>query len=117
MQALHIRHLPVISEDRRVVGMLTDRDIRLAETSTESRLAMHEWVKVLEKIPVNAMMSSPVHTIRNGMAVADAGQLLMDHKFGCLPVVADDDILEGIITATDLLRAYTPQSRRVQTMS
>ena len=109
MQALHIRHLPVISEDRKVVGMLTDRDIRLAGTSTESHLAMHEWVEVLEKITVNAMMTSPVHTIRNDMAVADAGQLLIDHKFGCLPVVADDDILEGIITATDLLRVYVTQ--------
>ena len=49
MQALHIRHLPVISEDGKVVGMLTDRDIRLAGTSTESHLAMHEWVEVLEK--------------------------------------------------------------------
>ena len=53
-------------------------------------------------------MTSPVHTIRHDMAVADAGQLFIDHKFGCLPVVANDDILEGIMTATDLLRAYAP---------
>ena len=74
--------------------MPTDRDSRPARTSTEPRLAMHEWVEVLEKITVNVMMTTSVHTMRNNMAVADARQLLMDHKFGCLSVVADD-ILEG----------------------
>lgn len=109
MQEAHIRHLPVISGGPKLVGIITDRDIRLAGASTEPHLAAHEWVRLLEKMTVNAIMTTPVHSVRRDMAVADAGQLFLDHKFGCLPVVRDDNILEGILTVTDLLRAYVEQ--------
>jgi CBS domain-containing protein len=109
MQEAHIRHLPVISGGPKLVGIITDRDIRLAGASTEPHLAAHEWVHLLEKMTVNAIMTTPVHSVRRDLAVADAGQLFLDHKFGCLPVVRDDNILEGILTVTDLLRAYVEQ--------
>jgi acetoin utilization protein AcuB len=44
------------------------------------------------------------------MPVAEAGQIFLQKKFGCLPVVRDNHTLEGIITVTDLLRAYIAQS-------
>jgi CBS domain-containing protein len=91
------------------VGILTDRDIRLAGASTAPSLAAHEWVHLLEKMTVNAIMTTEVRTVRRDTAVADAGQLFLDHPFSCLPVVGDDDMLEGIITVTDLLRAYVAQ--------
>lgn len=117
MQETHIRHLPVILGAPKVVGMLTDRDIRLAGASTEPLLATYEWVHLLEKTTINAIMTTPVYTVHGDAAVADAAQLFVDHKFGCLPVVRDDDILEGIITVTDLLHAYVTQHRRVQPAS
>ena len=58
---------------------------------------------------VNAIMTTPVYTVRRDTTVADAGQLFVDHKFGCLPVIGDEDMLEGIVTVTDLLRAYVEQ--------
>jgi CBS domain-containing protein len=109
MREAHIRHLPVVSGGPKLVGILTDRDIRLAGASTEPHLATHEWVHGLEKMTVNAIMTTPVHTVRRDTAVADAGQLFLEHKFGCLPVVRDGDVLEGILTVTDLLRAYVEQ--------
>jgi acetoin utilization protein AcuB len=117
MHRLHIRHLPVISGGLKLVGIVTDRDIRQAGASTEPHLAMHEWVHVLERMTVNAIMTTPVQTVRGDLAVADAGQLFLDHKFGCLPVVHDDDMLEGILTVTDLLRAYVNQHGTVQPAS
>jgi CBS domain-containing protein len=117
MHESHIRHLPVISGQSQLVGILTDRDIRLAGASTEPHLAMYEWVQVLEKLTVNAIMTTPVQTVRRDMAVADAGQLFLDHKFGCLPVVYDDDLLEGMITVTDLLRAYVDYHRAISPAS
>lgn len=109
MQEAHIRHLPVIAAGLKLVGILTDRDIRLAGASTTPSLAAHEWVHLLEKMTVNAIMTTEVRTVRRDTAVADAGQLFLDHPFSCLPVVGDDDMLEGIITVTDLLRAYVAQ--------
>nr|WP_256868434.1 CBS domain-containing protein [Candidatus Entotheonella palauensis] len=99
------------------MGILTDRDIRLAGASTAPHLAAHELVHLLEKMTVNAIMTTPVYTVRRDTAAADAGQLFLDHKFGCLPVVHDHDMLEGIITVTDLLRAYVEQHGPVQTVS
>ena len=109
MHEMHIRHLPVIAGGPKLVGILTDRDIRQAGASTAPHLATHEVVHLLEKMTVNAIMTTQVHTVRGDMAVVDAGQLFLNHKFGCLPVVHDDNILEGIITVTDLLRAYVQQ--------
>ena len=117
MHASHIRHLPVISGGLQLVGVVTDRDIRQAGASTEPHLAIHEWVHLLERMTVNAIMTTPVRTVRSDMAVAVAGQLFLDHKFGCLPVVRDDDLLEGVITVTDLLRAYVDQHGTVQPAS
>ncbi len=114
MHEARIRHLPVIAGGPTLVGILTDRDIRQAGASTAPNLATHELVHLLEKMTVNAIMTTEVHTVRGDMAVADAGQLLLDHKFGGLPVVRDDNILEGIITVTDLLRAYVQQYGEAQ---
>ena len=109
MHAAHVRHLPVISAGRQVVGIVTDRDIRLAGASTTPHLAGHELVHLLERMTVNAIMTTEVRTVHGDTAVADAGQLFIDHRFSCLPVVRDDGMLQGIITVADMLRAYVRQ--------
>ena len=109
MREAGIRHLPVVTDDVKLVGILTDRDIRQANASTEPQLATHEWIAVLEKMTVESIMTTQVQTIGRDMPVADAGQLFLDHKFSCLPVVRDGAIVEGIVTVTDLLRAYVAQ--------
>ena len=115
MQETHICHLPVISDERKLVGILTDRDIRRAAASTEPHLATHELTYLLEKMTVATIMTTQVYTTHRDIAVADAGQLFLDHKFGCLPVVRQDGTVEGIITVTDLLRAYVAQHGQAQT--
>ncbi len=117
MQEAHIRHLPVVAGGNKLVGMVTDRDIRLAGASTAPQLARHELVQLLEKMTVNSIMTTQVYTVRRDTAVADAGQRFLDHKFGCLPVVHDHDMLEGILTVTDLLRAYVEQHGHAETVS
>lgn len=109
MRASHIRHLPVVSPGGQLVGIVTDRDIRLAGASTAPHLAAHELTHLLERMTVNAIMTTGVHTVRKGAAAAGAAQLFIDHRFGCLPVVGNGDRLEGIVTVTDLLRAYVGQ--------
>ena len=47
--------------------------------------------------------------MRRHTPIAAAAQLFLEQKFGCLPVVRDENTLEGIITVTDLLRAYVAQ--------
>ena len=104
-----IRHLPVVTRQNVLVGILTDRDVRLAAASDAPSMAEHELLYVLEKLRVRDIMTQDVVTVRGTTSLAEAGQLFLQRKFGCLPVVGDDNRLEGILTVTDLLRAYVEQ--------
>jgi acetoin utilization protein AcuB len=106
MRDNNIRHLPVVAEAGKLVGIITDRDLRQASASDEPHLAAYEWSALLEKLTVQEVMTRQVVTVGRQTPVAAAAQLFIDKKFGCLPVVRDDNTLEGLITVTDLLRAY-----------
>jgi acetoin utilization protein AcuB len=104
-----IRHLPVVARQNVLVGILTDRDVRLAAASDAPSMAEHELLYLLKKLRVRDIMTQDVVTVRGTTSLAEAGQLFLQRKFGCLPVVGDDNRLEGILTVTDLLRAYVEQ--------
>jgi acetoin utilization protein AcuB len=106
MRATRIRHLPVVTGQQTLVGMLTDRDMRRAGGSDVPSMAEHELQYLLEKLRVRDIMTREVVTVRGTTPLAEAGQIFLQKKFGCLPVIDNDNRLEGIITVTDLLRAY-----------
>lgn len=101
-----IRHLPVVTEQHILVGVLSDRDIRRAEASDTPPMAEHELTYLLDQLHVRNIMTLEVVTVRSTTPLEEAGQIFLHKKFGCLPVVRDDNTLAGIITVTDLLRAY-----------
>ena len=109
MRGSRIRHLPVVTRQNVLVGILTDRDVRLVAASDAPSMAEHELLYVLKKLRVRDIMTQGVVTVRGTTSLAEAGQLFLQRKFGCLPVVGDDNWLEGILTVTDLLRAYVEQ--------
>ena len=103
MQARGCRRLPVV-EDHRWVGIISDRDVRLALASP---LVMRERGyddKLLDETPVRACMSPQVETVSPDTPLIQAAMLMRDNKVGGLPVVARDR-LTGIITETDMLNA------------
>ncbi|MGH7430574.1 MAG: CBS domain-containing protein [Candidatus Methylomirabilales bacterium] len=101
----HIRHLPVV-EDGRLVGIVTDRDIRLvypsAVTADDKK---QDPFDALEKISVGQIMTKRVFTVTPETSIADAARLLLERRIGGLPVV-QGDLLVGIITKTDILAAF-----------
>jgi acetoin utilization protein AcuB len=90
------RHLPVVDQGR-LVGVLTDRDIRFATSSLcpTPRSAAD---------PVSLAMSGPPLTADPLDPVEDAARIMREHKIGCLPVL-DGAKLVGILTGMDLLDA------------
>jgi acetoin utilization protein AcuB len=110
MRGARIRHLPVVTDRGTLVGILTDRDVRRAAASDASHIAEHELLYLLDKLSVGDIMTPEVVTVHSTTPVAEAGQIFLQKKFGCLPVIHDNHRLEGIITVTDLLRAYIAQS-------
>jgi acetoin utilization protein AcuB len=99
-----IRHL-LITDGPTLVGIVTDRDIRLNLPSPATSLSVWEINYLLARMTVSAVMAKNLITIDSGREAREAAQLLLDHKIGALPVV-DHGHLVGIITETDVLRAF-----------
>jgi CBS domain-containing protein len=109
MQGGRVRHLPVLDDTERLVGVITDRDIRRAGASDAPHLSTHELSYLLEKVTVREIMTTQVYTVAGTTTIPEAGERLLAHKFGCLPVTRHDGTLEGMLTVTDLLRCYIEQ--------
>jgi len=109
MRDTRIRHLPVVTDEGTLVGIITDRDIRRAAASDVPHLAEHELLSQLEQLRVRDIMTPEVVTVGGTTPLREAGQMLLQHKFGCLPIVHANHTLAGIITVTDLLRASIDQ--------
>lgn len=104
MQQKGIRHL-MVTDGERMLGIVTDRDIRLNLPSPATSLSVWEINYLLARLTVDRVMSTPVITVNSDREGREAARLLVDHKIGALPVV-DGGRLVGIITETDLLRAF-----------
>ena len=105
----HIRHVPVVS-GKRLVGIITDRDVREASPSPATTLTRGEIAYQMATTPIEQCMTKAVAWIGPDMDMVQATRLLLQRKCGCLPVV-DDGILVGIITEMDCLRAVLDSIR------
>jgi acetoin utilization protein AcuB len=101
----HVRHIPVLDRQGRLVGMVTDRDIKQTLPSPLSSAAPEEYEALLETTPLGRVMSRSPLTVDAGSDVADAVEILVDRKIGGLPVL-DEGVLVGIFTERDALRGY-----------
>jgi acetoin utilization protein AcuB len=104
-----IRHLLVIEGDR-LMGIVTDRDIRLNLPSQATSLSMWEVNYLLAKLTVSKVMTTSVIIIGPDQEATDAARLMLEHKIGALPVL-DGSHLIGILTETDVLRAFARGSQ------
>lgn len=104
----HIRHL-LVTDGSLLTGIVTDRDIRLNLPSQATTLSVWEINYLLTKLTVGNVMSHSVLTVGPDRDARDAARLMLDHKIGALPVV-DTGRLIGIVTETDLLRAFVMSS-------
>lgn len=100
-----IRHLLVTAENGDLLGIVTDRDIRLNLPSQATSLTVWEVNYLLTRLTVGEVMTKGVITVGPDRAARDAAQLMLDHTIGALPVVEGGHLI-GIVTETDLLRAF-----------
>jgi acetoin utilization protein AcuB len=99
-----VRHVPVMDKNGKLVGIVTDRDIREAAPSDATLLSVQELNYLLGKLKVSAFMTprEKLITITPDTIIEEAVQLMYDHRIGCLPVM-EGDKLYGIFTETDAL--------------
>lgn len=100
-----IRHLPVLKDGERLVGIVSERDIKQASPSPATALEIREIYYLLDKVKVKQIMTRRPYTVSSSAPIEEAALILREKKIGCLPVV-DDGKLVGILTETDIIDAF-----------
>jgi len=112
MQTYRIRHLPVVDGDGRLVGLVTHRDLLAASSSSIIASSAEDRVQLLTWASVGDVMETHLSTAHPEDTAAHAGERLLRHKIGCLPVVEGDAQLVGVVTEEDFLRWATVEMAR-----
>lgn len=104
MRTQGVRHLPVVDEDGKLVGIISDRDLRRPDWVDEAVDIAHVY-KLDDNIEVRHLMTTNVLTVRTYHRISRAVDIFLEHRFGALPVLNKEGRLTGILSAMDLLRA------------
>ena len=103
MRIKHVRHVPIVDQDNVFVGLITHRDL-LAQTISHLAEIEEDEQEFLDRhIHIMNIMKSDVLTVDPEMDICSAISLLLDHRYGCLPVVSDSKLV-GIVTEADFLK-------------
>lgn len=102
LRSNHIRHLPVAT-GKLLIGLLSDGDIRRASPSLLSGIEKSDYERVLEDTPVARIMTREPFTVTEATSLADAVSVLVEKKYGSLPVVNGKEIV-GIFTDIDAMK-------------
>ena len=107
MDENRIRHLPVVDADDRLVGIVSDRDIRSAMPSLVLEDFDSAEVRArLERVTAGDVMTRIPDTVTPAHTIQDALLLITEKKVGAFPVVDGDGKLKGILSVRDLIRAF-----------
>jgi acetoin utilization protein AcuB len=98
-----IRHLPVLRKGK-LVGILTDRDLKKASPSEATTLEVHELLYLLANIKVEEIMTKNPFTVPADYTVEEAAEILLTNKISGLPVVNGEGNVVGTITETDIFK-------------
>jgi acetoin utilization protein AcuB len=104
MREKKVRRLPVLDSHKRLVGIVSDKDLLHAEPSPATTLAVWEIPELLGKLKVEKVMTRDVITIGEETPLEEAARIMADRKIGGLPVMQGGNLV-GIITETDLFKA------------
>ena len=102
MNRHHRRQFPVLNDEGQLVGIITDRDLRLAVNSPLVHMEPTERLQLIEGVTVGQCMTPNPQTVQPDTPIYEVARLMADYKFGALPVLEDGELV-GIITVTDLL--------------
>ena len=99
-----IRMLPVMKKGK-LVGIVTDRDLKRASASDATTLEVHELLYLLSEIKVKELMSKDPITVPFDYTMEETAEVLLENKISGVPVVDNKGKIVGMITETDLFRA------------
>lgn len=107
MTSREIRHLPIVDYEGDLQGLVTHRDLVGRAADRDEPLA--QWRAALRQRKVHEVMSRSVETTEPEQSLSSAASLMLEQKFGCLPVVEGRRVV-GILTESDFVR-YVAEGR------
>jgi acetoin utilization protein AcuB len=99
------RHLPVVDNRGKLVGIVAETDLLHASPSSATTLSIYELNYLLANLRVEEVMTSPVITVSDDAPLEEAARVMIENKIGCLPVMRGDELV-GVITETDMFKAF-----------
>ena len=105
MQLGRVRHLPVLEDDGRLAGILSQRDLFRGALAHALGYGQHAQRKMLDSLLVKEVMSSDVITTGPDTPLVEAARVLLERKIGCLPVVEGGQLV-GILTEADFVAIF-----------
>ena len=103
MKKEKVHRLPVLDKDKKLVGVISEKDILFASPSPASSLSIHEMAYLLSKLTVRKLMTKDPVTITKDTTVEEAARLMVDQDLSCLPVVEGDKLV-GIVSKSDMFK-------------
>lgn len=105
MKEHHIRHLPVVDEDNKLIGIISDRELRRPDWVDESMDIAHVYY-LDDEMSIKDVMIKNIYVIHTYDTLVKAIKLLLDNDIGAAPVLDKTGALVGMLSAVDLLRAF-----------
>ena len=97
------RHLPVLDSEGQLVGIVTEKSLVYASPTPATSLSVFEVDYILSRTKIGQIIQGEVITVEPDLPIEEAARVMIDHRFGCLPVVEGDQLV-GIISDTDIFR-------------
>ena len=110
MRTRQVRHLPVLDADRRLIGILTDHDLRQVILERSVQEEPDQLARALARLRVDEVMTWAVVTVRPDADIRDAARIMCEKKLGAL-AAADGGRVVGMITATDIIQVVAGMDR------
>ncbi len=106
MRDQKFRRIPVVDHEGKLIGIVSERDLLHASPSPATSLSVWEVNYLLWKLKVADIMTHHVITISQDAPIEDAANLMVTRKIGGLPVVNSSNQVVGVITETDIFKAF-----------
>ena len=103
MDSRHIRHVPVVDSDGQLQGLCSSRDLMRGALAGSSDLPVSNRRDMLSDINVESFMVVDVESVEPTTPIVEAAALMLENKFGCLPVTLGGEVV-GILTEADFVR-------------
>lgn len=106
MRKHRFRRLPVVDEHDRLVGIVCEHDLMTASPARPGSLSVWELNRLQSTVKIREIMTEDVVTTTPDTPIEDVARVMTDEKVGGMPVVDEDDRVIGVITETDVFRAF-----------